>query len=110
MDLERIKIFFEDARYITLFPRRYKTRRGMGEDYWRDVNHRLEQVKKMVDGCSWHWYVIEFKDGHRETTRLRVLKGGFFSGMYPALYRGAVYPRMVDISTFDHINEISLAF
>lgn len=110
MDKEGLKYFLNDLRHVTLFPRRYKTRQGMSEDYWRAVNSRLVQAKKRIDACDWHWYVIEFKDGHKETTRLRVLKGGFFSGMYPALYRGAIIPRPVIIGTFDHIKDFRLAF
>ena len=110
MSKEDLKYILDDLRHITLFPRRYETRQGMDAEYWREVGHRMSQVEKRVDCCPWHWYVIEYKDGHKETTRLRVLKGGFFSGMYPALYRGAIYPRMVIIGTFDHIKDIRLAF
>ena len=110
MDIERIKEIWEDLRHVTLFPRRYETRQGMDEDYWRAVNRRLIKAKGRVSNCAWQWYVIEFKDGHKETTRLRVLKGGFFSGMSAALYRGAIIPRYVDIGTFDHIKDITLAF
>ena len=108
MITERIKDIWEDLRYVTLFPRRYETLQGMGEDYWREVNHRLAQTKKRVDTCDWHWYVIEYKDGHKETTKLRVSKAGPFSGA--ALYRGVIIPRHVGIGTFDHIKNIRLAF
>lgn len=110
MDIERIKEIWEDLRYVTLFPRRYETRQGLDGDYWREVMHRMGNTKKKVDCCPWHWYVIEYNDGHKETTRLRVLKGGFFSGMSPALYRGAIIPKMVCVGTYDHIKSIRLAF
>ena len=110
MTFERIKEIWEDLRYVTLFPRRYDTRQGMGVDYWQAVSRRLLQTKSKVSRCAWSWYVIEYEDGHKETTRLRVIKGGLFGGMGAALYRGAVIPRMVHIGTFDHIKDIRLAF
>ena len=109
MDIERIKEIWEDLRHVTLFPRRYRTAKK-SDDYWRAVNRRMVKTKGRIIDCPWHWYVIEFKDGHKETTRLRVLKGGLFSGVYRSIYRGAIIPRNVSIFTFDHIKDITLAF
>lgn len=97
----------EDLRHITLFPKRYDNVRGLN---WSSVGLNYSRHLAKVESTPWHWYVIEYTDGHKETTYLRVLAGGLFSGKRAAIYRGLVFPRRIDIVTFSHIKYIWLAF
>jgi len=105
-----IKNMMNDFRHITLFPRRYRSPRGKSEEWWRGVMKRYFNAEKRIDSCDYQWYVLQFEDGHLETTRLRVLQGGIFSGFSPAIYRGMVIPRLVDFATFSRIKDFWLAF
>ena len=102
--------YLGDLRFITLTRARYKTARGKGEDYWRSELRRYGNVEKRLLSSDYRWYVLEFKDGHNELAYLRVLQGGFFSGLSPAIYRGCLIPRRLDFVTFSNINKIRLAF
>ena len=104
------KQIIRDLLHITLFPRRYRTPKGRGEDWWREVMRRYANDEKRIESTCFQWYVIQYDDGHLETARLRVLQKGFFSGMTPAIYRGAVIPRLVTFGTYSHIKDIRLAF
>ena len=99
-----------DLRHVTLFPRRYDAPRGRSADWWRGVMRRYAREEKRIESNGHGWYVIEYDDGHLETARLRVLQGGLFSGITPAIYRGAVIPRMMDFGTYAHIKDLRLAF
>lgn len=105
-----VKHIIEDLRHLTLFPRRYKAPKGRSGDWWREVMRRYANTEKRIESNYYHWYVIQYDDGHHETARLRVLQGGLFSGMTPAIYRGAVIPRMLDFGTYSHIKDMRLAF
>ena len=96
----------EDLRHITLFPRRYKA----SGPKWSSVGLNYSRNLAKVESTPWHWYVIEYTDGHKETTYLRVLAGGLFSGKRAAIYRGLIFPRRIDIVTFSHVKDIWLAF
>ncbi len=105
-----IKDIIRDLLHVTLRPRRYATPQGRTDDWWRGVMRRYANTEKRIESNYYHWYVIQYDDGHQETARLRVLQGGLFSGMTPAIYRGAVIPRMVDFGTYAHIKDMRLAF
>ena len=106
----QIKDLMEDLRHITIFPRRYKSPKGRSAEWWREVMRRYANTEKRIESNYYHWYVIKYDDGHMETARLRVLQGGLFSGMTPAIYRGMIFPRMVDFGTYSHIKDLRLAF
>ena len=105
-----IKNMIGDLRHVKLFTRRYRSPKGKGEEWWRGVMNRYYNAEKRIDSCEHRWYVLQYEDGHLETTRLRVLQGGFFSGFSPAIYRGLVIPRLVDFATFAHVKDFWLAF
>ena len=107
---EELLSIIHDLRYFTLIPRRYRTARGKGEEYWSKVMRAYKNAMKEIGSMNTHWHVIEYKDGHCELAYLRVLQGGIFSGLRPAIYRGVIIPRMVRFGTFDHIDRIRLAF
>lgn len=100
----------KDLRYLTLFPKRYNTPKGRSRDYWGEVDRKYGNVMKRLTHSIFRWHVIEYNDGHMELAYLRVLKGGIFSGAYPALYRGPLFPHRISIGTFSHIKDIYLAF
>jgi len=98
-----------DLVYLTLSPRRYDTPTGTGDEHWRGVIRRYGNAEKRIQcGCS-PWYVIEYKDGHKELAYLRVLQNGLLSGLAPAIYRGFI-PRRVTLLQFDNVERIRLAF
>ena len=99
-----------DLRYIKLYRKRYKPPMGMTRELWSNVMRRYNNKQKDIRSSCFNWYVCSFDDGRRELMYLRVLHGGIFSGMYSAIYRGLIIPRMLDYHTFAHIKEIRLAF
>ena len=99
-----------DLRHFTLFPGRHEKSYGRGEDYWRSEIRRYGNAEKRILCSDYRWYVIEFKDGKRELAYLRILQGGFFSGLTPAIYRGVFIPRRIDYGTFSNIERIRFAF
>lgn len=105
-----MKNIIADLRHLTPFPRRYDAPKGRTADWWRGEMRRYANAEKRIESNSYQWYVIRYDDGHVETARLRVLQGGLFSGMTPAIYRGLIIPRMVEFGTFSHIKELRLAF
>ena len=105
-DLDHI---FSDLRHLTLFPRRYPTPQGKGHDFWAGVVRRYHNAEKEIEDAGSPWFVIEWRDGGQELAFLRVLKGGFFSGRYPAIYRGFL-PRRLSYSDFSRIEAIRAAF
>ena len=107
--INKIEHIFADLRYFTLFPRKYDVPEGMGEQYWRSVRRAYGNMEKRIQCCSYHWYVIEFKDGHKELAYLRVLQNGILSGLAPAIYRGFI-PRRISAKQFPNIKDIRLAF
>ena len=110
MNKEEFKNLLADLRYLTLVPRRYSTRQGLSAEYWGKVDRRYANAEKAVETSAYHWRVVEYKDGHKELTYLRVLQNGIVSGMAPALYRGLIIPRRIRLGTFDHVKDIRLAF
>ena len=102
--------YLGDLRFITLTRARYKTARGKGEDYWRSEIRRYGNIEKRILSSDYRWYVLEFSDGRKELAYLRVLQGGFFSGLAPAIYRGRIIPHRIDYVTFSNITNIRLAF
>ena len=106
---DTIKHILADLRYVTIVPRRYVTPAGLGEAYWGGVIERYRDAERRIETTHHRWYVIEFKDGHKELARLRVLQGGLFTGKFPAIYRGFI-PRRVTYSTFSHVKDFRLAF
>lgn len=110
MTKQDIQNIMADLRYLTLFPRKYRTPRGRAADYWRGVSRSYGNAQKVIETSDYHWRVIEYRDGHRELTYLRVLKGGLLSGLYPAIYRGLIIPRRIGIATFSQVRDITPAF
>lgn len=110
MDFEGLKYFLHDLRHLSLIPRRYDAPRGMGEEYWRGVGRRYRNAEKEVSCSDCRLYVITYDDGRRELAYVRSLKGGLFSGMTSALYRGILIPRRIRTSTFSRVAGIEPAF
>lgn len=110
MDKQEFKNFLSDLRYLTLFPRRYRTSGRRPADYWHEVVRDYKNAEKLLDSSDFRWRVLEFKDGHKELAYLRVRQGGFLSGYASAIYRGVVFPRRIDYPTFANIDRIRLAF
>ena len=108
MNKQEFKNVLADLRHFTLFPRKYSSPK-MGADYWREILRRYGNTEKRIESSDFRWYVIEYKDGHKELAYLRVLQNGFFSGLAPAIYRG-LFPRRIDYVTFSNIDRIRLAF
>jgi len=107
--LGTMKDLLSDLRHFTLFPRRYPALRGMGHDFWAGVVRRYRNAEKEIADADSPWFVIEWRDGGQELAFLRVLKGGFLSGRYPAIYRG-FWPRRLSYSDFSRIEAIRAAF
>lgn len=74
------------------------------------VAQRYGDMQKKILSSDFHWRIITYDDGHKELAYLRVLQGGLFSGMYPAIYRGLIIPHRIGHGTFSHIKNIRLAF
>ena len=110
MDTRAIKYFLADLRCLFHLPRRYRAPQGKDEHYWRGVVGRYKDMEKTIDSSDYHWRIIEYTDGRRELAYLRVLQKGLLSGMYPAIYRGLVFPRRIGDDTFANIKRIRLAF
>lgn len=107
---ERLKEIVDDLRHIAIFPARYDSPGRKDSDYWRGLMRKYGNAEKRIDSSGFEWYVIEYQDGRKELARLRVLRNGLFSGKTPAIYRGLFLPRMIDLATFSHIENIRLAF
>lgn len=108
MTKEELTSFLQDIRHLALVPRRYEKPPNWVS--WGNVQRKYGNAKKMLLSSDYRWRIITYDDGSKELAYLRVLKDGIFSGMYPAIYRGAIIPRMLDIVTFSHIRCIELAF
>lgn len=102
--------YWKDLRHIRLIRKRYKPPTKMGKEYWGGVIRRYGNMQKALQCSDWHWRVIYYDDGRTELAYLRVLRGGIFSGMYSAIYRGLIIPHMIGYGTFAHITKIELAF
>lgn len=110
MDKQEFKNFLSDLRLLVLFPKRYGVRGTRGPEFWRNAVQSYGDFCKRLEESAFAWRVITYDDGHEELARLRVLKGGMFSGKYPAVYRGAVIPRRITLETWARIKEIRVAF
>ena len=110
MDKNKAWLIRADLHYLTLFPKRYDAPKGKDADYWRNVGNRYCNMEKTIKSSDLHWRVIEYDDGRKELAYLRVLQGGFSSGLYPAIYRGLIFPRKIGRATFANIKNIRLAF
>ena len=110
MDKQEFKNFLSDLRYLTLFPRRYRTSGRRPADYWHEVVRDYKNAEKMLDSSDFRWMVLEFADGPKELAYLRVRQGGFLSGYASAIYRGLIIPRRIDYVTFSHSDRIRRAF
>lgn len=117
MDKQAIKLILRDLRYFTIFPRRYKQ---VPQDCPADAKERVEyfhkvsramsnQGKKIRCSC-YHWYVITFKDGHKELAYLKwrtfpyeglLVKGAFC--------RGLIYHHPIDALWYSHVQSIRIS-
>ena len=107
---ERLKDILADLRLLVLFPKGYGVRGSHGADFWRRALQSYGDMEKRLLSSGYRWRVITYDDGRRELAYLRVLSGGVLSGRYPAIYRGLIVPRRVDIVTFTRIKDIRIAF
>ena len=99
---------WNDLRHITLFRRRYETKRGQSRSHWEKVSKDYNNFKKRVDNTDYHWYVITFKDGHKELAYFRVWRVA-----YPRegrLCRGIIFPHYWSPAQYENTKEIRLAF
>ena len=97
---------WRDILCLRLFRKRYRPPDGMGREYWGLVVRRYGNSMKTIRASANHWRIITYDDGRRELAYMRVGR----AGRYPALYRGLLFPRMVDYGTFAHILTLELAF
>ena len=105
-----LQSYIHDLKCLTLFPKRYKTPQGKSSEYWGQVMRRYDNMGKKISCSDYHWRIITYDDGREELAYLRVLKGGLFSGLSSAIYRGPFIPHMISYGTFSHITDIRLAF
>lgn len=99
---------WKDLRYWRPFARRYKTSQGQSYSHWQTISRDYNNFKKRVDYTDYHWYVITFKDGHKELAYFRVWRI-----IYPRegrLCRGILFPRYWSPAQYEHTKEIRLAF
>ena len=108
--MTRTQSWLRDLLCYTPFPKRYATPQGKSSRYWSKVMRRYGNTIKQIESSDYHWRIITYKDGRRELAYLRVLQGGLFSGLYPAIYRGLIIPHRIGYGTFSHITNIRLAF
>lgn len=105
---DNLKYILRDLRYLTLFPKKYPVPEGKGDEYWREVRRRRNEMKKVLRGTDCHWHIIEYNDGHKELTYLSCHAWGIFGAS--AIYRGLLFPRIVDFVDFANIKRIYTAF
>lgn len=109
MNFELIKSYWNDLRCIRFSRKRYKTP-TMPSGYWHKVAREYRNTEKRVQSTRFRWYVLTYRDKHKELAYLRVLSGGFFSGEAPALYRGIIIPHRINLVHYSFIKSIRLAF
>lgn len=119
MNTQSRKIW-QDLRYLTLFPKRYKgsppdcpADRDEWRKYWGRVSRKLARFTKEVQSSDQHWRVITYKDGRKELAYIKV-RTTFYVGMVNKrgqLCRGlSVFHRAVTPHQFAFIKSIRLAF
>ena len=107
---KQLHYIIQDLRRVTILPRRYDTPKGKDDAYWRERNREYADYEKVLRASDLRWRVITYDDGHEELAYLRVLQGGVFSGLYPAIYRGVILPRRIELGTWARIKDIRIAF
>lgn len=100
-------MYWQDLKYIRLFRKRYKTTHYGDADYWHKVAHDYYNFKKEVDWHYFHWYVITYKDGHKELAYFKVWRIVIPHG--GRLCRGLI-PRYFGVTDYEHVKDIRLAF
>jgi hypothetical protein len=110
MDKQLMKHYWADLRCFTIFGRRYQAAQGQPFAYWDKVRRDYGLMQKRIADSDLRWRIITYDDGREELAYLRVLSGGIFSGIYPAIYRGILIPRRVTTETYSRIKSIRLAF
>ena len=103
-----LKSYWDDLRYISLFPRRYKPTKGKNEEYWRRVSRAYGNFAKAVDCSATNWYVITFKDGRKELAFFKVRRNVIPHG--GRLCRGCIFHRYWSVVQYEHTKSIRLAF
>ena len=103
-----LTIHWQDLRYIRLVHRRYKTTHYGDPDYWHKVALDYNRFKKRVDNTDYRWYVVTYKDGRKELMYFKVWRIVIPHG--GRLCRGVIIPRYFDITDYEHIRDIRLAF
>lgn len=105
-----LRHYWADLRCLTIIPRHYKAPPHCPPSYWSEVMREYGNEQRSLECTDYRWRIITYDDGHKELAYLRVRKGGFLSGRFPAIYRGVIIPRMLRYGTFAHIKNIRLAF
>ena len=100
----------QDLRKATILPRRYDAPKGKDDSFWGKKAGEYADYEKALLTSDSKWRVIRYDDGREELARLRVLKGGFLTGVYPAIYRGIILPRRIELGTWARIKDIRIAF
>ena len=106
----KFNTILSDLMLLRVFPRRYGTPIGRGNEYWMEVSADYADYEKKLLASDFRWKVITYDDGREELAYLRVLKGGMLSGIYPAIYRGLIIPRRIELGTWARIKKIRTAF
>lgn len=103
---------WKDLRYFRLFPKRYHTTQIEDYktrcEYWSKVSRAYYNFKKRVDCSDYHWYVITYKDGHKELAYFKVWRIVIPHG--GTLRRGFLLPRYWTTINHEHVKDIRLAF
>lgn len=100
-------MYWKDLKYIRLFRKRYKTTHYGDADYWHKVALDYNRFKKRVDNTDYRWYVVTYKDGRKELMYFKVWRIVIPHG--GRLCRGII-PRYFDMTDYEHITDIRLAF
>lgn len=106
--------FLRDMRYFRLFPRHYKGATGPVPKeqkekwrYWSEQAHGYYNFRKRVAYSGCRWYVLTYKDGHKELAYLRVWY--VIMPKVGRLCRGIV-PRLWSVFDYEHVESIRIAF
>lgn len=107
MDLSQLKYHLQDLGCLRLFHKRRKIPKDCD---WHIIMRAYGNQLKRIRSTDWRWYVITYHDGGRELMYLKVRQGGILSGLYPAIYRGILIPKMIGYDEYATIKDFRLAF
>lgn len=117
-----------NLRYLRLFPKRYravpmdcppkclpKTDKAGYKAwlaYWGGVGRSLGNLAKQVEQSQTNWWLLTYKDGHKELAYLKYRRGLFWKdAMHNGTFtRGLLLPRYWSAYQFAHVKEAKPVF